>query len=178
MHAFIPTRGNLGAEMYQSILPEHQGFPWGTTVSYYEATPDFQSYKRMGEVAYVKQQGDLANEYIHTHHGWFAGLFLKRIYFYWVGVPHPIEQGWFVELTREWNYAFLSLSGLLGLGLSLRRRIPGAWLFAWAFAILPFTYSLMTVQARFRHPLEPLITIFSVFLFQAADKSRVWSLRT
>jgi 4-amino-4-deoxy-L-arabinose transferase-like glycosyltransferase len=177
MHAFIPTRGNLGAEMYQSILPEHQGFPWGTTVSYYEATPDFQSYKRMGEVAYVKQQGDLANEYIRTHHGRFAGLFVKRIYFYWVGVPHPIEQGWFVELTREWNYAFLSLSGLLGLGLSLRRRIPGAWLFAWAFAILPFTYYLITVQARFRHPLEPLIAIFSVFLFQAADKRRVWSFR-
>jgi hypothetical protein len=33
------------------------------------------------------------------------------------------------------------------------------------------------VQARFRHPLEPLIAIFSVFLFQAADKRRVWSFR-
>jgi hypothetical protein len=177
MHAFIPTRGNLGAEMYQSILPEHNGFPWGTTVSYFEATPDYQSYKTMGEVAYVKQQGDLANAYIRTHHAWFAKLFLKRIYFYWVGVPHPIENSFFVEAVRELNYSFLSFSGLLGLALSIRRKIPGVWLFAWAFALLPFAYYLLTVQARFRHPLEPLITIFTVYLFQSADRTRTWSWR-
>jgi hypothetical protein len=177
MHAFIPTRGNLGAEMYQSILPEHNGFPWGTTVSYFDATPDYQSYKKMGEVAYVKQQGDLANAYIRTHPRWFAQLFIKRIYFYWVGVPHPIENSFFVEAVRELNYSFLSFSGLLGLALSIRQKIPGVWLFAWAFALLPAAYYVITVQARFRHPLEPLITIFTVFLFQSADRTRAWSWR-
>ncbi len=179
MHAFIPTRGNLGAEMYQSVLPEHNGFPWGTTIPYFEATPEYQSYKRLGEVAYVKQQGDAANAYIRTHHTWFAKLFVKRVYFFWFGVPHPIEgnrfQGWFTELTRELNYSFLSLTGLLGLALALHRRIPGAWLFAAAFAILPAAYYLITVQARFRHPLEPLITILTVFLFQSAERGRWWS---
>jgi hypothetical protein len=48
-------------------------------------------------------------------------------------------------------------------------------MFAWAFALLPIPYYLITVQARFRHPLEPLITVFSVFLFQSAEKRRVWS---
>jgi hypothetical protein len=98
-----------------------------------------------------------------------------RIFFFWAGVPHPPEQGWFVELTREMNYGFLSLSGLLGLALALRKRIPGAWLFAWSFALLPIPYYLITVQARFRHPLEPLITIFSVYLFQSAERGRVLS---
>ncbi|WP_255551068.1 glycosyltransferase family 39 protein [Granulicella sp. dw_53] len=177
MHAFIPTRSNLGAEMYQSVQPEHQGFPWGTTVSYFEATPNFKSYKKLGEVAYVKQQGDLADAYIRTHHRWFAELFVKRIYFFWFGVPHPVEKSLFVEVMRELNYGFLSLSGLLGLAVSIRRRVPGVWLFAWAFAVLPFAYYLITVQARFRHPLEPLIAIFSVFLFQSAEKGRVWSFR-
>jgi hypothetical protein len=37
-----------------------------------------------------------------------------------------------------------------------------------AFLTLPLIYYAITVQARFRHPLEPLITIFSVFLFQSA----------
>ena len=169
MHTFIATRGNLGAEMYQSILPEHEGFPWGTTVSYYDATPDYQNYKTLGEVAYVKQKGDLANAYIRTHRLRFVELFVKRIYFYWVGVPHPFEQSVFLEIMRELNYSFLSLSGLLGLALSLRRNVPGAWLFAWAFALLPVPYYLITVQARFRHPLEPLIAIFTVFLFQSAQ---------
>jgi dolichyl-phosphate-mannose-protein mannosyltransferase len=177
MHAFIVTRGNLGAEMYQSVLPEHDGFPWGTTVSYVDSTPDYQHYKNLGEVAYVKEKGDLANAYIRTHRRWFAQLFVKRIYFYWVGVPHPIEKSIFIEAVRELNYSFLSFSGLLGLALSIRRRIPGVWLFAWAFVLLPAPYYLITVQARFRHPLEPLITIFTVFLFQSADRTRLWSWR-
>ncbi|HEU4983242.1 MAG TPA: hypothetical protein VFT88_11225, partial [Acidobacteriaceae bacterium] len=46
---------------------------------------------------------------------------------------------------------------------------PAAGLFAWAFALVPLTYYLVTANARFRHPLEPLIAIFTVYLFQAAE---------
>jgi hypothetical protein len=68
------------------------------------------------------------------------------------------------------NYFFVSLAALLGLGLALKQRIPGAVLFAWAFAMVPLTYYFITVQARFRHPLEPIMTILAVFLFQSATK--------
>ena len=61
--------------------------------------------------------------------------------------------------------------------LALKQRIPGAVLFAWAFALLPLTYYFITVQARFRHPLEPVICVLSVYLFQSADRSRTWSWR-
>jgi hypothetical protein len=64
---------------------------------------------------------------------------------------------------------------LLGLALALRRRIPGAVLLAWAFFLLPLVYYFVTVHARFRHPLEPLIAILSVYLFQSAEKS--WRVR-
>ena len=73
-----------------------------------------------------------------------------------------------MEGGRELSYCFLSLTGLMGLGLSLKRRIPAAALFAWAFLLLPFIYYFVSIQARFRHPLEPLIAIFSVYLFQSA----------
>ena len=90
-------------------------------------------------------------------------------------MPHPPEQGWIVEGAREINYSFFSLTGLLGLALALRRRIPAAPMFAWTFILMPIPYYLITVQARFRHPLEPLITIFTVYLFQSADRTRLWS---
>ena len=67
------------------------------------------------------------------------------------------------------NYSFLSLAGLLGLALALRRRVPGAALMAWMFLLLPLPYYFVTVQARFRHPLEPLITVLSVYLFRSAE---------
>ena len=166
-HAFIPTRGNFGAELYQSVLPEHYGFPWGTTIPYVVNHPEFIRYKTMGEVAYVREKGELANAIIRTHHSRVVHYFLQRIYFFWVSVPHPIEKGWFLELVREMDFCFISLGGLFGLALALKRRVPAAWLFAWAFLLLPLPYYALTVQARFRHPLEPLITILTVFLFQS-----------
>jgi hypothetical protein len=101
----------------------------------------------------------------------FLKLSLHRVYYFWFSVPHPADEGWLNEYGRNINYQFTSLAGLLGLALALRRRAPGAGLFAWAFLLLPLTYYAVTVHARFRHPLEPLITILAVYLFQSAEKS-------
>ena len=75
------------------------------------------------------------------------------------------------------DFSFLSLAGLLGLALALRRRVPGAGLLACAFLLLPLPYYFVTVHARFRHPLEPLITLFAVFLFQSATPRQTESLK-
>jgi hypothetical protein len=61
------------------------------------------------------------------------------------------------------------------LALALKHHVPGAVLFAWAFFLLPLVYYFVTVHARFRHPLEPLIAILGVYLFQSAEKS--WRVR-
>jgi len=169
-HAFVPMRTNFGAELYQAAQPASEGYPWVATLPLAETAPEFQRYKRLGELAYSKQQGERAMALIRTHRGVFATHILKRIYFFWNSVPHPTDQGLAVEVTREANFAFLSLCGLFGLTLALRHHIPGAWLFFWAFAIYPLTYYAITVQARFRHPLEPLICILGVFLFRSAKR--------
>jgi hypothetical protein len=169
-HAFIPMRGNLGAELNQSVLEEHQGFPWGATIPVCDVCPVFQQYRQMGEAAYVRREGELAKQEIRTHKLRFAEFTLKRFYFFWVSVPKPPEKGVLIEAVRESNYFLLNLCSLLGLALALKRRIPGAVLFAWAFALVPLTYYFITVQARFRHPLEPIMTILSVYLFQSATK--------
>jgi hypothetical protein len=171
-HAFIPMRGNLGAELHQSILEEHQGFPWGPTIPVCEPCPVFQQYRQMGEATYVRREGELAKQEIRTHKRRLIDYSLKRFYFFWVSLPKPAEKGVLIEAVREMNYFFLSLASLLGLALALKQRIPGAVLFAWAFALVPLTYYFITVQARFRHPLEPIMTILAVFLFQSAEKRR------
>ncbi len=167
-HTFIPMRGNLGAELHQSILPENGGFPWGATIPVCEACPVFQQYRQMGEAPYVRREGELAKQEIASHKLRFLEYGLKRVYFFWVSVPKPPEKGVLLEAIREANYFFLNLASLLGLALALKRSIPGAVLFAWAFALVPITYYLITVQARFRHPLEPIMLILAVYLFQSA----------
>jgi hypothetical protein len=125
----------------------------------------------MGEAAYVRREGEIAKQEIRTHKQRFVEYSLKRLYFFWVSLPKPAEKGVLIEAVREMNYFFLSLASLLGLALALKQRIPGAVLFAWTFALVPLTYYFITVQARFRHPLEPIMTILAVFLFQSATKS-------
>ena len=170
-HAFIPIRGNLGAELHDSVLDSYNGFTVGTRVPVCDVCPVYLEYKRMGEYAFVQREGKLAREQIRTHKLRFFQLALKRFYFYWISVPKPAEKGILNEAFRVLNYSFVSLAALLGLALALKQRIPGAILFAWAFALLPLTYYFVTVQARFRHPLEPIMTILTVYLFQSATRS-------
>ena len=177
-HAFVPIRGNFGAELHASVAEGYNGFTMGSRIPICEACPDYQEYKQMGELAYVRREGRLAQEYIRSHKLEFAQLAVKRFYFYWVSVPHPIEFGVWNEAFRVLNYSFLSLAAFLGLALALKRHIPGAILFAWAFAVLPLVYYFVTVQARFRHPLEPIMTILAVFLFQSATPRRISSAST
>ncbi len=172
-HAFVPIRGNFGAELHASVAEGYNGFTMGSRIPVCEACPEYKEYKQMGELAYVRREGKLAQQYIRAHKLQFVQLAVKRFYFYWVGVPHPIEFGVWNEAFRILNYSFLSFAGLLGLALALKRRIPGAVLFAWAFALLPLVYYFVTVQARFRHPLEPILTILAVYLFQSATPRQV-----
>jgi 4-amino-4-deoxy-L-arabinose transferase-like glycosyltransferase len=167
-HAFIPMRSNLGAEFYAGSGPGSNGFPLIATLPLVERDPETMRYRSLGEIAYTREQGAKAKAYIAAHRAHYAIITLKRTYFYWAGVPHPDEGSQWGEFFRELNYCFLSITGILGLLLSLKNRAPAAGLFAWAFLLLPLTYYLVTVQARFRHPLEPLVAIFTVYLFQSA----------
>jgi hypothetical protein len=173
--ALIPTRSNFGIELYQSTLESNEGLPWGTAMPTAETNPEFLRYKKIGEIAYAREKADAAKSNIRRHPGLIAQWTLKRIYLFWAGVPHAFEKSTMVEYSREINFGFLSVSGLLGLLLTLKRRVPAAWLFAAIFLLEPAVYYLVTVQARFRHPLEPLICIFTVFLFQSAEPSAISS---
>jgi len=173
-HAFVPMRTNFGAELYNATLPANNALPWGAALPLAEADPIFRRYERMGELAFSKSQGERAKANIRADRKLYVDFTLRRIYFFWVGVPHT-DTSVFVESTRTLDFDFLSFSGLFGLALALRRHIPGAWLFFWAFAIIPLIYYFVTIQARFRHPIEPLICILAVYLFRSADRTRTWS---
>jgi hypothetical protein len=171
-HAFIPLRGNLGAELYMGNGPGSNGL----LMEYYhpfQAPEQLRLYASLGEVRYVAQRGALARAFIAAHPTHFAADVARRIFFFWISVPQPADTPWYIEAGRSLNFAFLSLAGLLGLALALRRRIPAAGLFAWAFLLLPIPYYLITVHARFRHPLEPLICILAVYLFQSAERPKL-----
>jgi hypothetical protein len=174
-HAFIPMRSNFGAELYESVLPSNEGFPWGGIFPEVGDDPKFVLYRQMGELAFSRDQVAQAKAIIRAHPARTLGYIAKRIWFYWAGVPHPVEKTFnskFNEAIRQLDYCFLSVASILGLILAFRRRIPAAWLFFWMLAIIPLLFYAITVQARFRAPLEPAMAILIVYLFQSAERDR------
>jgi hypothetical protein len=170
-HKFIPLRGNFGAENYMGNADWSDGFPWGTAIPI-EKQAAQQDYATMGEPGFVADRGAKANAWIATHRGRFVQLSLKRAYLFWAGVPHPLSEGAAAEYIREISFQFLSLAGWFGVALAVRRRRLASWVMLAAFLFFPITYYMVTVQARFRHPLEPLICVLGVFLFQSAEPGK------
>jgi hypothetical protein len=173
-HHFVPMRGNFGAELYLGNGPGATGL----LMEYDHPAQDpvqLRLYKQMGELSYAKMRGAMAKAVIRQDPGHFVVLCLKRFYYFWFSVPHPGDEGFVNEYGRVLNFQFTSLVGLFGLALALKRHVPAAGLFVWAFLLLPLVYYFVTVHARFRHPLEPLIAILAVYLFHSAEKS--WRVR-
>ena len=170
LHAFVPTRSNLGVELYESTLERNDGFPWGTTIPLWTGDPEYKQYVAMGEVAYSRMRGDEGKARLAARPWRMAKWTLDRFLFFWDGTPHPPDRRPLQEYLRQLSYSFLSACGLLGLALMLRRRVVGAGLFALLFLLVPLPYYLVTVQPRFRHPLEPLIAVLAVWLFRSAER--------
>jgi hypothetical protein len=175
-HAFIPTRGNFGAEAAMAWSPASDGFPWGATVPTVEAAPEHQLYARMGEVAYVKMRGAQAAAWRQQDPAHFWRLAALRLYMFWASVPHTTGGHPAAEYFREAAHCFGSITGILGLLLALRRRLPASGLFAAALVLLPLIYYFITAGSRFRNPLEPIFAILIVYLFQEAHGSWGFSL--
>ena len=166
-HRFIPLRDNLSAENYMGNGPWSTGFPWGTTVPL-ENLRLQREYAAMGEPAWTADRGAKAKLWIAQHPRTFVRLSIKRAYMFWAGVPKSVQEGALVEYGRLIDFQFVSLAGLFGLALAVRRRSAGWPLFASALVLLPLPYYLVTVQARFRHVLEPLLFVLGTMLFASA----------
>ena len=172
MHAFVLTRDNFGVELYNSSLPSNDGLPWGTAMPLWQGDPVFRVYERMGEVKFAQMRQKEAMANLRSEPGLFARWTMDRFFFFWDGTPHAANGHPVGEYLRQLSYCFLSVCGLLGLALMLRRRVEGAGLFALAFALVPLVYYLVTVQPRFRHPIEPLIAVLAVYLFRSTEPRR------
>jgi hypothetical protein len=125
--------------------------------------PELEKFERMGEITYEADCRRLAFEWIRTHPERFAVISMKRLFYFWNGVPRPTDS------TAPWDFRsslFLASSVLAiwGLGRALRQKRSGAWLFAGLLATYPTVYYFVYPHARYRHPLEPELVILAVFL--------------
>jgi hypothetical protein len=165
---FIFIRDNFGAELR---LGNGNGAD-GTWMQYLHPTQDLyamRQYSSMGELAYIAMCKRQAVDYIKADYPRFAVLCLKRFVYFWAGPPRLAQIWWLAQLK---NSLFLASSVLMfwGLARALRRRKPGAWLLFWLILLYPAIYYVVYPGQRYRHPIEPAMTILGVFLLTEARR--------
>jgi 4-amino-4-deoxy-L-arabinose transferase-like glycosyltransferase len=165
---FIFIRDNFGAELR---LGNGRGAD-GTWMQYLHPTQDLyamRQYIQMGELAYIDMRKRQALDYIEADYPRFAVLCLKRFIYFWAGPPRLAQVWWLAQVK---NSLFLASSLLMfwGLGRALRQRWPGTWLLFWLILLYPAIYYIVFPGQRYRHPIEPVMTILGVFLLTEANK--------
>ena len=171
---FILVRDNFGAELRLGNGPGADG----TWMQYLHPTQDVYAmrlYTSMGELAFIKRSQRHALDYIEADYGRFAVLCLKRFIYFWAGPPRLAQIWWLAEVK---NSLFLASSVLMfwGLGRALRQRKPGAWLMFWLILLYPAIYYVVYPGQRYRHPIEPEMTILGIFLLTEAGKKNARNL--
>ncbi len=168
---FILVRDNFGAELRLGNGPGADG----TWMQYLHPTQDLyalRQYESMGELPYIAMRKRQALDYIEADYPRFAALCLKRFIYFWAGPPKLAQIWWLAEVK---NSLFLASSLLMfwGLGRALRKRKPGAWLLFWLILLYPAIYYFVFPGQRYRHPIEPEMTILGIYLLNEAEARKM-----
>ena len=164
---FVFLRDNFGNELRIGNNPLAEGM----YVLAYHPSDNFlllEKYERMGEPAFCSQQGRLAREWIAQHPGRFATVSLRRFYYFWNGIPRQSNIQWLAE-TKNTHLLLVSVVGIWGLLLALKRRLHGVFLFASLIAFYPLVYYICFPEPRYRHPIDPELLILGVYLVSQAQ---------
>ena len=132
---------------------------------------ELEKFQSLGELSYSELSKREAFEWIRENPGRFAVISLKRLFYYWNGVPRETNSVSPVDF-RTSGFLATSVVALWGLGRAIRQRRPGAWLFAGLVLTYPTVYYFVFPHARYRHPIEPELTVLIVFLIYQAVGSR------
>lgn len=159
-------RTNFGAELRMGNGPYADG-TWQFYLHPVHDVAEFDRYVKMGELDYVKARKDEAVSWMKANPTRFLVISFRKFVYFWYGVPRQMNPQW-LEPVKNSLFAASSLLTLFGLLLALRQGRPDSWLFFWLLLLYPFVYYVVFPHARYRHPIDPAITILSVFVISQA----------
>lgn len=163
---FIPLRSAFGLVLWLGNNPkamEFTSFPDHPFTNPAEAA----AFQRLGETAYMDQKKREAISFMKSHPDQSLGFFVRRIGSNWFSVSDRPRESWATDptyLKAYWlfNSAFIAFAWL-GVGMALRSRNPEAAPYLAVLLLYPILYYLTGTLFRYRFPMEPLLTVLSVY---------------
>jgi len=166
---FVFIRGNFGAEFRLGNGPHADG-TWMFWLHPSQDPQEFERYRTLGEVTYVKVRQREAMDWIREHPLEFARISLVRVFYYWCGTPRAAPPAEY--LARDLLYTLSSVLTFFGLWYALRNRERAAALFLWMLISVPMIYYFTFTHPRYRHPIEPEMLLLMVYLFTQIEPRR------
>jgi hypothetical protein len=126
-----------------------------------------------GEADYNRGKERMAVAYIEAHPGEFVKKSWSRVLDTWSAREDSWADSWIaaLHLSREdiWLCSAFSVLSFAGLLLALRANGMESLPLAICLAVFPIPYYITHTALRYRHPIDPLMTILAVYAL-----SRLW----
>jgi 4-amino-4-deoxy-L-arabinose transferase-like glycosyltransferase len=174
-HQFIPFRSNFGLELWlgNNQYEDHDLFPdWRTP---YTSGLERQHLAKVGEIAFMREKQTEAIQYMATHRWQTLRSIYLRYVETWTGVAVRFQDiwpgmAWPDRVTLVTN-ALLGICGWLGLWAMFRERNELAWPFFAYLVFYPAVYYITHATLRYRHPIDPALTVLSTFAVFCAARA-------
>jgi len=169
LHGWVFVKSNFGDALYVGNHPAS---------FVVDPQPMIDSAERArliseGEPQFNKDEQHLAVEFIRSHPKEFVRKTSSRILDTWTAVDNSFYDRWISSLHLMGEDIFLcsifSLLSFAGLILALRANGTDPLPLAICLILFPAPYYISLAEMRYRHPIDPLLTILTVYVV-----SRTW----
>ncbi len=155
MHSFIPLRDNFGYELWVGNHPGGNGDTNGAMNPMLNAE-EREAFLAMGELRFLQERGEQAEDYIRAEPRLFVRRTLKRVWEFWMGTA----QG------RGPSTAVLFFPACAGLALLWKRR-QLFLLYALPLIFYPLPYYVTHADVRYQYVIDPLLVILAAYAIEA-----------
>jgi 4-amino-4-deoxy-L-arabinose transferase-like glycosyltransferase len=161
---FVAFRDNFGLEVLvgnsdNTRRPANWSLLPATNLS------ELERLRQVGEPAYMAEKQQKAWELIERNPSRYALLTLRRILNTWTAAwGYP--PGWNMDesgLANILMYSLISLLAFAGIGRAIHDRRDGVYPLLILVVVFPGIYYLTHSDLGFRHPIDPVITIFLIY---------------
>lgn len=165
-HQVMPFRSNLGLELRLGNYPDGMGTR-ALALHPSQNNRELEEYRRMGEIAYIAEKKREAFQFIVRNPRTFAKLTVLRFLMWWTGEEWKIHG---TSKLAPWGtagqifgFGMETALAFVGLALAVRKGNPNALPYAIFLVCYPLAYYVTFPELRFRHPLEPIMTVLCAY---------------
>jgi len=175
---FVFVRDNLPLELHMANNGHSEGL-WTRNEHPGNDPQAMRQFRETGELRFMQQKQVEFRQFLREHPGEFLWFSLQRAAYFWIAPPSFTNfAGYDLGISRHMNFFLGAAFAFAGLWLTLRNRTQGGFLLACCLLIYPLPYYMVNPFPRYKHPIEPVMTLLVVYLLHESRRVQVhWPLR-